>query len=275
MSELSNLKIYKGRWLTRGDSRKVVLGYNYLIANKIFPKELDINQKVMLNGEEFRIVGFCESLGNPQDDSNVYLLGEDVAVIKPSAKGYAMIIGRADVENMKTVISNVEQALRSSRNVDRGDEDFYVASFSDLLASYMVALNIIIGFVILIALISVLVSAINTANTMITSVLERYREIGIIKAIGAKNSEIFGIFLFESGFLGLVAGILGVLGGFVFTYGVGEMLKNLGWGFLSPHYSLSLFVGCILFATITGAVSGVLPAIRASKINVVQALRYE
>lgn len=275
MTELSNMKIFRGRTLQSGDVKKVVLGYNYLIDNKIFPNKLDINDKIIINEEDFRVVGFYAEVGNPQDDSNVYILPGTMRAIFSNVTGYAMIIGRVDINSMNTTIANVERNLRSSRNVERGKEDFYVASFEDLIASYMSALNIVIGFVILIALISVLVSAINTANTMITSVLERTKEIGVLKAIGAKNSEIFNIFLFESGFLGAVAGILGVIAGGTLTFVGGAILDNLGWGFLSPHYSTSLFVGCVLFATITGALSGVVPAISASKTNIVDALRYE
>ena len=63
--------------------------------------------------------------------------------------------------------------------------------------------------------------------------------------------------------------------GFIITYIAGAVLDNLGWGFLSPYYSFGLFALCILFATVTGAISGVIPAIRASRINPVDALRYE
>jgi len=127
----------------------------------------------------------------------------------------------------------------------------------------------------LIAFISVIVSAVNTANTMITSVLERFKEIGVLKSIGARNSEIFKIFLFESGFLGFVAGTIGVLAGWAATDFGAVILDDLGYGFLSPHYSWHLFGGLILFATLTGAVSGMIPAWRASRINAVDALRYE
>ncbi len=275
MIELSSMKISRGRELQYGDARKVVLGYNYLLEDKIFPRKLDINDKITLNGEEFRVVGFYDKIGNPQDDSNVYVLPDTMKIIFPDLAGYAMIIARVDISNMNSTIANVERGLRSSRDVKKGREDFYVASFDDLIASYTSALDIVIGFIILIALISVLVSAINTANTMITSVLERTKEIGVLKAIGAKNSEIFNIFLFESGFLGAVAGALGVLAGFGITYVMGEILDNLGWGFLSPHYSITLFLGCVVFATVTGAFSGVVPAMNASKTNIVEALRYE
>jgi len=275
IKELSNLKLYSGRELLPGDSRKVVLGYNYLIDDNIFPKGLELNQKILLNGEEFRIAGFYNKLGNPQDDSNVYLLTDSAKIINPNITGYAMIIGKVDAGNIETVIKNVEKNLRNSRDVKEGKEDFYVASFADLIASYMSALNVIIGFVILIALISVIVSAVNTANTMITSVIERTKEIGVIKAVGARNSEVLKIFLFESAFLGFVAGVIGAMFGWGITYLGGRALDALGWGFLSPHYSYSLFLGCIIFSTVTGAISGVAPAINASRVKIVEALRYE
>ena len=105
--------------------------------------------------------------------------------------------------------------------------------------------------------------------------IERIKEIGVIKSIGGKNSAVFGIFLFESGFLGFVSGVIGTLLGWGLSSLGGNILDNLGWGFLSPAFPISLFVGCIAFATITGAISGVIPAYRASKINPVTALRYE
>lgn len=273
--ELMSIDLSQGRELQSGDNSAVVLGYSYQFDDKVFAKKLGLNEKVTIQGKDFRIVGFYEEVGNPQDDSNIYMTNDAIKTIYPNITGYAWIIARVDQDNIKQVISDVEKSVRKSRNLEEGKEDFFVASFEDLLNSYMSALNIVVGFVILIALISVLVSAINTANTMITSVLERTKEIGVIKAIGAKNSEIFNIFLFESGFLGFIAGCLGVLLGWILTSIGGNILSNLGWGFLSPHYSISLFGGLILFATLTGAISGVIPAINASKINIVDALRYE
>ena len=110
---------------------------------------------------------------------------------------------------------------------------------------------------------------------MISSVLEKVKEIGIMKAIGAKNSDILFIFLFESGVLGFMAGIAGVLVGYGLTSLGAKILINLGYGFLQPQYSIYLFGGVILFATITGAVSGFFPALKASKTNPVDALREE
>ena len=276
LMEISNIGIIKGRDLQPRETGSVALGYNYLIEDKIFPNSYDINDNIEINGQKVKVVGFYEAVGSPQDDAQIYTTNEFIEELYPNdTNSYGWVIARVDVKNIDKVIQDVEKNLRKERGLEEGKEDFFVQSFEDMIDSYASALKIIIGFVILIALISVVVSAVNTANTMITSVLERIKEIGIIKSIGARNSEIFTIFLFESGFLGFVAGALGVLLGYISTYIVGRVLESLGWGFLAPYYNIYLFIGCILFATITGAISGVWPAMNASKINPVDALRYE
>jgi putative ABC transport system permease protein len=274
--EMTNVNILEGRQLGRGDSGKVVLGYNYRIENKIFPKAYSLNEKINIQGEDFRIVGFYEPIGTPQDDSQIYFTNDEIkALYGDSIKGYGYLLAKVDTKDIKAVIANVERSLRNSRNLKIGHEDFFVQSWEELIATYSTVLNSIIGFVILIALISVVVSAVNTANTMITSVLERFKEIGVMKAIGARNSEIFYLFLFESAFLGFIAGLLGVILGWIASSIAGKVLTNLGWGFLQPYYPWWLFLALIAFATITGAVSGAIPARYASKIKPVDALRYE
>jgi len=274
--ELSGIEVTVGRDIRDGDSGKVVLGYNYMVKDRIFPKAYALNSKINVQGQELRIVGFYESVGNPQDDSNVYVTNDFMSELYPEKNlSYSMIVARADKENVDGVGEMVEKKLRDFRGLDEGKEDFSVDSYAGLLDSYMVVMDIVVGFIILIAFISIIVSAVNTANTMITSVLERFKEIGVLKSIGARNSEIFKIFLFESGFLGFVAGCIGVLAGWGAANLGASIMDGLGYGFLSPHYSWVLFGGLILFATFTGAISGVIPAWRASKINAVDALRYE
>ncbi len=273
--ELSDLDIFTGREL-RGTEENIILGYNYQFPDKIFPKAYSLGEKIEVQGQKIKIVGFYSAVGSPQDDAQIYVTNEFMKKIYADENlSYNWIVARVDISKIDTVVENVEKALRKQRNLEKGKEDFFVQSFDDMIETYMVVLNVVFGFVILIALISVLVSAINTANTMITSVLERVREIGIMKSIGARNSEIFNIFLFESSFLGFIAGTLGVILGVMLTSAGKIILDTLGYGFLSPYYSFSLFFGCILFAVLTGAISGIVPAIRATKINPVEALRYE
>jgi putative ABC transport system permease protein len=275
MLEFLNVKTSKGRMLVGKETGNAVLGANYQYDNKIMPKAYNLNENVELQGQKVKIIGFLQTIGNPQDDSQVYVSNDYLKKLYSENESYGMIIARVDISKIDIVIENIEKNLRKSRGLEKGKEDFFVQSFDELIKTYSSALNIVIGFVILIALISVLVSAVNTSNTMITSVLERVREIGIMKSIGARNSEIFSIFLFESGVLGFIAGCLGVLAGVGITYVAHLLLDFYGWSFLTPHYSISLYMGCIAFATITGAVSGVLPAANASRTNPVEALHYE
>jgi putative ABC transport system permease protein len=274
--DVVNVGLDEGRWLRSRESGKVLLGYNYKIEDRIFPKPYATNDKIEIHGEDYRIVGFVEEVGNPQDDSQIYMDNKEILrLYGEDVKGYGWIIARVDVSDIERVIADVEDNLRDSRDLEEGEEDFFVQSWQDLMDTYSNVLNGIVGFVILIALISVVVSAVNTSNTMITSVLERFREIGIMKAVGARNSEVFKIFLFESAVLGFIAGCFGVFLGWGLTFAADKLLYYFGWGLLSPHYSWYLFAGLILFATITGAISGAVPAYRASKINPVEALRYE
>lgn len=277
LNEISQVKMDKGRDIKKGDTKKVVLGYNYQVEKLIFTKPLKVGEKITINGEKFQIIGFYGLIGNPQDDSNIYLIDDDLKNLYPTQNlPYGQIIGRVDnKDDINSITANVKKNLRRERGQKEGQEDFFVQTFEDLIAQFSTALNVIIGFIILIALISVVVSAVNTANTMITSVMERTKEIGIMKSIGAKNSVIRNIFLLESSLLGLIAGIFGVIIGAIFASAAGSILKSLGWGFLSPQYSWQLFVALILFATLVGTVSGVTTAIQASKQNPVDALRYE
>ncbi|MFT4326693.1 MAG: ABC transporter permease [Candidatus Woesearchaeota archaeon] len=272
--ELMTVDIERGRALEAGDSGRVVLGHSYSVPNRVFSRPFELNDRIIINGERFRVIGFYEPLGNPPDDTMIYMDLETFEdFFEPS--GYSWIIGRAEISEMERTIERVERSLRRSRNVEEGREDFFVASFLDQIASFTAALDVVIFFIIFIAFISVIVSAVNTANTMVTSVLERIKEIGILKSIGAKNSEIFNIFLFESSLLGFAAGVIGVTVGWAFSAAAAQVLDALGWGFLQPQFSWMIFVGGIAFATIVGAVSGVIPAYEASKKRPVDALRYE
>lgn len=276
MLEVFNIGVEEGRILEADDDGRVVLGYNYLVPGKIFDQGLQVNDKIEVQGVDLRVIGFLEEVGNPSDDSQIYVISDSIEEIYPEENNsFSMIVAKVDVDQIDIVVDRIERDLRKSRGFEQGKEDFFVQSFDDLIESFSNVLNIIIGFIILIALISIVVSSVNTANTMITSVIERIKEIGVMKSIGAKNSEIFNIFLLESSILGFIAGVLGVLMGFVISYSIALLLDSLGWGFLKPHISFEIFLGLILFATFTGAISGAWPAWQASKVKPVDALRYE
>jgi len=276
VEEAFGFSVNPGRALRKGDSGKVALGFNYQLPNKIFEDALKIGDKIAINDEDFSIIGFYELVGNPQDDSNVYFSEEDFKRIVGEDEKFAIVFGQVNnKDDVKFVVDRIRKNVRENRGLEEGKEDFFVQTFEELIEQFGAVLNIVIGFIMIIALISVLVSAVNTANTMATSVLERTLEIGIMKAIGATRGMIRNMFLVESGLIGFIAGSFGVLIGWAISALVGVALSALGFSFLSPRFTLTLFVSLIAFSTVIGIISGVTVAIRASLLKPVDALRYE
>ncbi len=269
--------VVKGREIKKGDTNKVVLGYNYQFADKIFSKPIRLGDSVELNGESHEVVGFYDEIGNPGDDANVYLTLESFETLIPAVKDkYAMVMIRAQKsENLNQLADKIQEKLRKFKDQEEGKEDFFVQTFEDAIATFTNIIVIINGVLVLIALISMLVASVNIMNTMYTSILERTKEIGIMKAIGARNSDILLIFVLEAGMLGGIGGVLGVIMGYLVSSAGGQAAAASGFGALQPTFPLSLIIGSIMFAFIVGAFSGLLPALRASKMKPVDALRYE
>jgi putative ABC transport system permease protein len=276
IEEAFGFSVDPGRSLKKGDTGKVVLGHNYQLQDKIFKKPLEVGGKLEVNGETFSIIGFYELVGNPQDDSNIYVSDQDYKRLLGADEKFAMVFGQVHNPNeVSAVVERIEKNIRENRGLEEGKEDFFVQSYEELIEQFGAVLNIVIGFIVLIAFISVIVSAVNTANTMVTSVLERTREIGVMKAIGATRSMIRNIFLVQSGLVGFVAGLLGVIIGWIVSALFGMALSALGWSFLAPRFTMVLFISLIVFSTIVGIISGVTVAVQASLLKPVDALRYE
>lgn len=275
--ESFGIGIYKGRFLKDGDTNKVLLGYNYYFDDKIFEKSIELGEKVEINGIPFEVVGFVEEVGNPGDDANIYLTFDAVESLYPAVKdkfGMAMLQAEKGVDPEK-LAEKVEEKLRKYKDQEEGKEDFFVQSFADIIETFGAIITILNGVLVLIAFVSLIVASVNITNTMYTAVLERTKEIGIMKSIGARNSDILFIFVFESGLLGMIGGIIGVILGYLIASTGGKIAAASGYSSLYPIFPISLILGCILFASLIGALAGLLPAIRASKLNPVDALRYE
>ncbi len=274
---LMTVDLMEGRNLDKGDDSRVVLGYRYTLENGVFRKPSGLGDKFTINDQDFTIVGIFEEIGNPSDDSNIYITEDAYKELTEDDNiNYAMILAQVDdVSRIEEIRERAKKNMRKDRGLEEGKEDFFIQSAAQLIESFAIVLNIVVGFIILIAVISVVVSAINTANTMFTSILERTKEIGILKAIGAQNMEILTVFLLESSILGFLAGIIGIIVGVSLSYMGGVILDNLGWGFLKPSFPLVLFIGCLVFATLVGTISGMIPAFNASRQKPVDSLRYE
>ena len=269
--------IEKGRQLKKGEIDKVALGYNYQLENKIFKKPVKLGDKVEINDNKIEVVGFYEEVGNPGDDSNIYFTMDGMEALYDDIKdkfGYVLLQAEKNVD-VKELADKIEEKLRKYKGQEKGKEDFFVTTFEDAFEIFGNIMNILNGVLVLIALISLLVASVNIMNTMYTAVLERTKEIGVMKSIGARNNDIFNIFVFESGFLGMVGGAIGILFGFLIAKLGGQIAASAGYSMLKPIFPWYLSLGCLLFAFFIGAVSGLLPAYQASKLNPVDALRYE
>jgi|SRR3989338_8128646 len=272
--ESIGLKAAEGRLLKQGDKGMVLLGNNFMTTDD-FGREFRVGKIVKINGEDFKIIGFLEKSSSFQFNGLVLVLTSDLEELEGIKGEYDMII--AQVENkdkIEDVAVEIERKLRDDRNEKLGEESFTVQTPLEAISSVNTILNIINLIVIGIAMISLFVGGVGIANTMYTSVLERTREIGVMKAIGARNSDILKIFLIESGLLGLVGGIVGALIGLGGAIVISSIVNQaLGGSLFLVTISYPLLIGAVAFAFIVGVVSGILPAIQASKLNVVDALR--
>jgi len=178
--------------------------------------------------------------------------------------------------DVTTVADSIERRLLQIKNEKKDQETFSVQTSEQLLTSFTNIFNIVQGVLVGIAAISLLVGGIGIMNTMYTSVLERTKEIGTMKAVGAKNSDILQIFLFESGLLGLVGGAIGVVLGIGLGKGVQYIATiALGTNLLQASITAPLIVGALAFSFLIGSSSGILPAMQAARLKPADALRYE
>jgi putative ABC transport system permease protein len=268
----SFLDIEEGRQLKKGDKYKAVIGYN--VAYDDFEKEVSVGDKLTIEDIEFKVVGIQKKAGTGMHDSLIRIPIEQAREIYDEPEEVSTIFALTELtESPSEVAENIKRDLRRHRDVDEGDEDFSVQTAEQMIAQLNTILGIVTIFVVGIAAISLIVGGIGIMNTMYTTVLERTKEIGIMKSIGARNSNILTLFLVESGILGLAGGIVGVLIGLGIAK-VGEIIaQQLGAEIFNASFSPFIIIGALAFAYLVGTVSGILPARQASRMNPVDALR--
>jgi putative ABC transport system permease protein len=269
---MTTLETQSGRLLEPSDKYVAVIGSG--VASGTYDQDIGVNQVITINGKAVRVVGILTEEG--QGDISIYMpIDAAVNLIDGAEDGvYDSIIVKARSEDLVDgLMDDIVDKLMISRHINKEeDRDFSVTASKSMAESVTEMTGSMTLFLGAIAAVSLLVGAVGIANTMFTSVLEKTKEIGTMKAIGAKNRDILMIFLFNSAMVGLVGGILGVILGTFVSSGLQAMAGQMTSG---GGVSFHLMVESLILAVVIGVISGVVPAYRASKLRPVDALRYE
>ena len=274
-AQITTLEMRGGRILGPADQNVIVIGGR--LADDYFEKPLGINKMITIEGGSFRVVGILDD-----QSTNIYMpiqMAYQVLDDKETDIYDSIIVKIKDEGEVDYVTEKVEQKLMMTRHVTEKDRDFTISSSKQMEEMRSEMVSSLTMFLTAIAAVALLVGAVGIANTMFTAVLEKTREIGIMKALGARNKDILAIFLLNAFLIGLIGGIIGVILGYLLS-GVLPMLMG-GGGIMgraasagsvvtmeSVLLSLSVAVGI-------GTLSGAIPAYQASKLKPVDALRYE
>jgi len=231
--------------------------------------DLELGDILTIRGEEFPVIGILATTGS-NDDATVHL---PLAVVQRifEREGLVSYIS-AVVDNMAN-IDYYTAAIIDMANVNVATNEQLLGSVLAILASVNVTLQMVAG-------VALIAAAFGIINTMMTAVFERRREIGILQAIGGKGSEIFKIFVLESGLYGLLGGLIGVGVGFlvsliaapIVAQNNADLLKGVEMG---ANIDASLVLTTVAFSLVISILSGLYPAWKAAKLTPVEAISYE
>lgn len=268
-SEAQGSDLLAGRWPKKGSKTEVVIGYK--VHTEMFSKEVHLQNQLEVNDKKYKVVGILAELG--QDDVDSAMTGDIVAVWDAFGidDNYKLMMAQVrEGYDVNSASGNIERSLGR-----RIDEDFFdvltTAEIVESIGQITQILNIVLGGI---AAISLLVAGIGIMNTMVMTIIERTKEIGIMKAIGATRYRIVSIFITEAAMIGAIGGLIGVILGTLISKSIESAAGMFGFGIVT-HVSPTLAGGAFLFAIFVSVLSGIYPAYRAAKLNPVDTLHYE
>jgi putative ABC transport system permease protein len=276
MLSLNNIDIGIGRGFTPADeehaTKNVIVGYD--IVDNLLPAGDPIGKEIRVDGIPYTIIGVGDrqgkTLGQSQDNWVAIPITtyQQIYGYNDSVNIYARANGNAEV--MERAKDEVRVLMRTRRHDAPGTPDDFELETNDTFLDIWKQISSLFASVVLgLASIALVVGGVVIMNIMLVSVTERTREIGVRKALGAKQRDVLLQFLIESASLALVGGALGVLGGVL----VGKLI-TLVVGFPTAVPVWAILLGLVL-ATAVGIFFGVYPASKAAKLDPVAALRAE
>lgn len=270
--DVMNIEIEYGRPYTKADVEKgakvVVLGSK--TAEKLFGNGTNaVGKTVKLEGQGFKVVGVAKSkggggLGMPSVDEHVYMPHSAMISFNPDKKYYAIYLQADSEEAIPEIISETKKLLaRRYKNED----DFSVVESTEILNTVNSIFSILNIVLVAIAAISLVVGGVGIMNIMFVSVIERIREIGIRRALGAQKKDILWQFLAESVLLSGIGGAVGLLISFLAVLALQTQFP--------AYIDLSTVLIALGVSSGVGIIFGVVPAKQAADLSPIDAIRYE
>jgi putative ABC transport system permease protein len=279
--EVENVALQSGRFFTAeeesGLARVAILGSE--AVNELFQGENPLGKTIKIKHTSYKVIGEFESRGS------VAFTNQDKYIFIPLGTAQKIMLGwrhlsliRAkidDAANVDETIDSVKQILRQQHKLEGDAEDDFsvrnAAQAIDMLKSITDAFRF---FLAAIAAISLLVGGIGIMNIMLVAVTERYREIGLRKAVGATKRNILNQFILETLVIATIGSALGIFGGAAISGIIAIVAKALGydWSFIVSVTSILL---AVVVGTLIGLVFGYYPARRAAGLDPITSLRYE
>lgn len=278
---VENVTLESGRFFSSeedtGLARMAVVGKD--VAEELWQGDNPIGKTFKIKRESFRVIGVLAprgSIGFSNLDKYVFIPLNTAQKVVLGQRHLSLIRGRVDESiNIEETIQGMKEVLRDQHNIDTQEEDdFSVRNAADAVAMLKTITDAFRFFLAAIAAISLLVGGIGIMNIMLVAVTERYREIGLRKAVGATKGNIQSQFLIETLVITGVGSVLGISGGAFISLLISLVARALGydWQFIISLASILLAVGVGLMI---GLAFGFYPARRAAKLDPIVALRYE